>query len=48
MIFDPKSPLAGVAGPIFDVMSTYFVPTLNGELAPADAVASIKEELNNM
>jgi multiple sugar transport system substrate-binding protein len=48
MIFDPKSPMAGVAGPIFDVMSTYFVPTLNGELAPADAVASIKEELNNL
>ncbi len=38
MIFDPKSPLAGVAGPIFDVMSTYFVPTLNGEMDPAEAV----------
>jgi multiple sugar transport system substrate-binding protein len=48
MIFDPKSPLAGVAGPIFDVMSTYFVPTLNGEMDPADAVVSIKEDLNNM
>jgi multiple sugar transport system substrate-binding protein len=46
MIFDPKSPLAGVAGPMFDVMSTYFVPTLNGEMDPAEAVASIKEELN--
>jgi multiple sugar transport system substrate-binding protein len=46
MIFDPKTPLAGVAGPIFDVMSTYFVPTLNGEMDPAEAVASIKEELN--
>ena len=48
MIFDPKSPLAGVAGPIFDVMSTYFVPTLNGELEPADAVESIREELNDL
>lgn len=46
MIFDPKTPLAGVAGPIFDVMSTYFVPTLNGEMEPAEAVESIKEELN--
>ncbi len=46
MIFDPKSPLAGVAGPIFDVMSTYFVPTLNGEMDPAEAVESIKAELN--
>ena len=48
MIFDPKSPLAGIAGPIFDVMSTYFVPTLNGEMDPAEAVASIKEELNSL
>jgi multiple sugar transport system substrate-binding protein len=48
MIFDPKTPLAGVAGPIFDVMSTYFVPTLNGELDPAEAVTSIKEELNGL
>jgi len=48
MIFDPKSPLAGIAGPIFDVMSTYFVPTLNGETDPAEAVASIKEELNSL
>jgi multiple sugar transport system substrate-binding protein len=46
MIFDPKSTKAGVAGPIFDVMSTYFVPTLNGEMEPAAAVESIKEELN--
>ena len=48
MIFDPKSPLAGVAGPIFDVMSTYFVPTLNGEMEPAEAVEEIKAELNDM
>ena len=46
MIFDPKTPLAGVAGPIFDVMSTYFVPTLNGEMEPEEAVDSIREELN--
>ena len=46
MIFDPRSKLAGVAGPIFDVMATYFVPTLNGEMDPAKAVKSIKEELN--
>ncbi|NVK33451.1 MAG: extracellular solute-binding protein [Rhodobacteraceae bacterium] len=48
MIFDPKSPLAGIAGPIFDVMSTYFVPTLNGEMEPAEAVEEIKYELNDM
>lgn len=48
MIFDPKTPLAGVAGPIFDVMSTYFVPTLNGEMEPAEAVEEIKAELNDM
>ena len=48
MIFDPKSPLAGIAGPIFDVMSTYFVPTLNGEMDPAEAVEEIKVELNDL
>lgn len=48
MIFDPKTPLAGVAGPMFDVMSTYFVPTLNGEMDPAEAVEEIKYELNDM
>ncbi len=48
MIFDPKTPLAGVAGPIFDVMSSYFVPTLNGEMSPAEAVEEIKYELNDM
>jgi len=48
MIYDPKTPLAGVAGPIFDVMSTYFVPTLNGEMDPAKAVEEITYELNDM
>ena len=48
MIFDPKTPLAGVAGPIFDVMATYFVPTLNGEMDPAEAVEEIKLELNDL
>jgi multiple sugar transport system substrate-binding protein len=46
MIYDPKSKLAGVAGPIFDVMATYFVPVLNAEKEPGPAVESIKEELN--
>ncbi|POF30393.1 extracellular solute-binding protein [Roseibium marinum] len=48
MIFDPKSPKAGIAGPIFDVMSSYFVPTLNGEMEPAKAVEEIKYELNDL
>ncbi|TGR94459.1 ABC transporter substrate-binding protein, partial [bacterium M00.F.Ca.ET.191.01.1.1] len=48
MIFDPKSPKAGVAGPIFDIMSNYFVPTLNGAMDPGEAVKSIKDELNSM
>ena len=47
-IYDPKSPLAGVAGPIFDVMSTHFVPTQNGEMDPAEAVKKIKSDLDNM
>ncbi len=46
MIFDPKSPLAGIAGPIFDVMGTHFVPVLNGEKDAGEATDAIKEELN--
>lgn len=48
MIFDPKTPLAGIAGPIFDVMSNYFVPTLNGEMEPAKAVEEIKAGLADL
>ena len=48
MIYDPQSPLAGVAGPMFDVMSTYFVPVLNGEMDPAEAVEEITYELNDL
>ncbi len=48
MIFDPKTPLAGIAGPMFDVMSNYFVPTLNGEMEPAKAVEEIKAGLNDL
>ncbi len=48
LIYDPRSTLAGVAGPIFDVLSTYFVPTLNGEMDPAEAAEKIKDELNNL
>jgi multiple sugar transport system substrate-binding protein len=48
MIFDPKSPLAGIAGPMFDVMSNFFVPTLNGEMEPAKAVEEIKAGLDDM
>lgn len=48
MIFDPRTPLAGIAGPIFDVMSTSFVPTLNGEMEPAKAVEDIKAGLDDL
>ena len=48
MIFDPKTPLAGIAGPIFDVMSTYFVPTLNGEMEASKAVEEIKVGLEEL
>jgi multiple sugar transport system substrate-binding protein len=48
MIFDPKSPLAGIAGPMFDVMSNFFVPTLNGEMEPAKAVEEIKAGLDDL
>lgn len=48
LVFEPKSEFAGVAGPIFDVMSTYLVPTQNGEMDAAEAVKEILYELNDL
>ena len=48
MIFDPKSKFAGIAGPMYESVASYFTPTQNGEMKPADAVKSLIEELNDL
>ena len=47
-VFDPKSVLAGVASPLFDAAGNAITPAMNGELAPADAAAQMRDELNGM
>lgn len=43
--FDPKSKIAGVASPIYDAMQNFIVPSINGQLDPAEAIEMMKETL---
>ncbi len=47
-IFDPKSKFAGVASPLFDAAGNAFTAAINGETAPADAVAEMKATLDSL
>ena len=47
-VFDPSSKIAGVASPIYTAMTNYFVPAVNGQLDPTEAVKSMKEELQGL
>lgn len=44
-VFDPVSPLAGVAGPIYEATQNFIVPALNGQLDPEEAIEQLREEL---
>jgi multiple sugar transport system substrate-binding protein len=48
MIYDPKSPFAGVAGPMFTAAGNAFTAAANGEMDAADAVADMKAELDGL
>lgn len=48
MIFDPKSDKAGVAGPMYEVVSNYFTPSLNNEMDVTEAIAGMKTDLNDL
>ncbi len=48
MIYDPKSKYAGVASPLFDAAGNAFTAAINGEVSPADAVAEMKNTLDNL
>jgi multiple sugar transport system substrate-binding protein len=48
MVYDPKSPFAGVAGPMFAAAGNAFTAAVNGEVEAADAVAEMKAELDNL
>jgi multiple sugar transport system substrate-binding protein len=47
-VFDPSSTIAGVASPIYEGMQNYFVPAVNGQLDPEEAVKSLKDELQGL
>ena len=44
-VFDPVSTLAGVASPVYDATGNFVMPAFNGELAPADAAAQMRDDL---
>ena len=48
MIYDPKSKFAGVASPLFDAAGNAFTAAINGETSPTDAVAEMKDTLDNL
>ncbi|HET7715266.1 MAG TPA: ABC transporter substrate-binding protein [Bauldia sp.] len=48
MVYDPKSPFAGVASPMFSAAGNAFTAAVNGEVDPADAVADMKAELDGL
>ncbi|EYD76604.1 putative sugar transporter sugar binding protein [Rubellimicrobium mesophilum DSM 19309] len=43
--FDPRSPLAGVASPVYDAAGNYLMPAVNGELEPQDAMEQMRDDL---
>jgi multiple sugar transport system substrate-binding protein len=48
MVYDPESPFAGVAGPMFSAAGNAFTAAVNGEVDSADAVAEMKAELDGL
>lgn len=45
--YDPRSPLAGVAGPIYDAVGNFLVPSINGQLPSDQALQMFAEELES-
>lgn len=43
--YDPRSPIAGVASPVYDAAVNIIAPAIHGYLSPEDAVAQMKSEL---
>lgn len=44
--YDPNSPLAGVAGPMYSASANFIAPSVNGQLPPEQAVQGFVDELN--
>ena len=46
-VFDPTSKIAGVASPVYDAAANFILPAANGQMAPADAVRQMQDELQS-
>jgi len=46
-VFDPKSPLAGVASPVYDAVANYISPAMNAEMDPQEAIEEMKADLQD-
>ncbi len=47
-VFDPKSPNAGVASPLFDAAGNAFTAALNNEISAEDAAQEMKQALEDL
>ncbi|QDY70887.1 extracellular solute-binding protein [Qingshengfaniella alkalisoli] len=47
-VFDPRSPIAGVASPVYDAAINVIAPAIHGYLSPEDAVAQIQSDLQGL
>lgn len=44
-IFDPRSPLAGVASPVYDAAGNFLMPAVNGEMDTQEAMEGMRDDL---
>jgi len=43
--FDPVSPLAGVASPVYAAIGNYVYPAISGEMTAAEAITELRDDL---
>lgn len=46
--FDPRSPIAGVASPLYDAINNLVAPAVHGFLEPQDAAEQMKQDLQSL
>ena len=46
-VFDPRSPIAGVASPVYEATSNFIKPAVNGQMDTTAAVEQMRDELQN-
>lgn len=46
-VFDPRSPAAGVASPLYDAVGNYLEPAVNGQLSAEEALQMFSDDLQS-